>query len=78
MNRDERRFLAEVGFRIRERRHELRWSQVELAERSGLHRTYIGAVERGERNVSILNLRQIAKSLRTALASLVDDKPEPQ
>lgn len=78
MNRDERRFLGEVGFRIRERRLELGLSQAELGERSELHRTYIGAVERGERNVTILNLRQIAKSLRTALAALVDDKPKPQ
>ena len=76
MNRNDQRFLTEVGFRIRERRQELGWSQLDLAERADLHRTYIGAVERGERNVSILNLRQIAKSLRMTLAALVDENME--
>jgi transcriptional regulator with XRE-family HTH domain len=76
MNRDDRRFLNELGFRIRERRQQLGWSQAELADRSGLHRTYIGAVERGERNVSILNLRQIAKSLRMTLVALFEERME--
>jgi len=76
MNRDNRKFLVDVGYRIRERRQALRCSQLELGERSGLHRTFIGAVERGERNVSILNLRQIAKTLRTKLSTLFDDTSE--
>jgi DNA-binding XRE family transcriptional regulator len=78
MTRDDRRFLSDMGFRIRERRQELSLSQADLGDRSGLHRTYIGAVERGERNVSILNLRQIAKSLRTPLATLLEGPPAPQ
>lgn len=72
MTRADRQFLAEVGFRIRDRR--LGLSQAALGGRAGLHRTYVGAVERGERNVTILNLRQIAWGLRTPLSDLVGEQ----
>lgn len=49
--------------RIREERGRLGISQEELAERTGLHRTYIGSIERGERNVSIDNVERIARGL---------------
>ncbi|MGH8676627.1 MAG: helix-turn-helix domain-containing protein [Burkholderiales bacterium] len=52
-----------VARRIRQERGRLRISQEELAERTGLHRTYIGSVERGERNVSIDNVERIARGL---------------
>lgn len=48
---------------IRALRGELGWSQEELARKSGLHRTYVGAVERGERNISIDNIERLAKTL---------------
>ena len=59
-SKDEKRYLAAVGRRIRALREAKGWSQEKLAFESGLHRTYIGGVERGERNVSVLNLRRIA------------------
>jgi transcriptional regulator with XRE-family HTH domain len=48
-------------------------SQDELAHRSGLHRTYIGSVERGERNLTLRNAEVIAKALSTTLAALVSN-----
>jgi transcriptional regulator with XRE-family HTH domain len=68
-----KQFLRDLGFRIRDRRHGRQWSQAELSRRCELHRTFIGSVERGERNLSILNLRRIAKVLRVSLAELLAD-----
>lgn len=70
MNIDDTKFLQQVGFRIRQLRMERKLTQTELAQKCGLHRTFIGSVERGERNVSILNVRLIARVLRTDLAEL--------
>jgi transcriptional regulator with XRE-family HTH domain len=71
MDLDEIKFLQRLGQRIRQIREEKKLTQVMLAERSGLHRTFIGAVERGERNLAILNLRVIAKALRVPVGELV-------
>ncbi len=73
MNLDERHFLRAVGLRIRERREALELTQEELGKRCHLHRTFIGSVERGERNLSILNLRIIAEALRKSLIDLLAD-----
>jgi transcriptional regulator with XRE-family HTH domain len=73
MNLSDKNFLRELGYRIRERRLARKLTQAELGERCGLHRTFIGSVERGERNVSILNLRLIAKVLRVSLADLLNE-----
>lgn len=51
----------------------MRCSQENLADRCGLDRTYIGSVERGERNISIDNMERIAKVLNQKLSKLVDE-----
>jgi transcriptional regulator with XRE-family HTH domain len=56
---------------LRQRRLQLGLSQEEFASRCGLHRTYIGSVERGERNVSIDNMERIAAALGVNIASLL-------
>ncbi len=53
-----------IGQRIRASRNSANISQEELAELAGLHRTYIGSVERGERNITVLNLIRIARALQ--------------
>jgi len=52
-----------VGGILREFREQKGWSQEELGHRSGLHRNYIGGIERGERNVALLNIARLAKAL---------------
>lgn len=71
MNKDDREFLQRLGDRVRERRLNANLTQAALAEACGLHRTFIGSVERGERNVAVLSLRKIARALRTTPAELL-------
>jgi transcriptional regulator with XRE-family HTH domain len=60
-----------VGNKIREERIRKGLSQEDLAEKCGLHRTYIGSVERGEYNLTIGSLDRIAKALSSNMACLV-------
>ena len=72
MNLDEQQFLRRLGLCLRERREALNLTQEQLASKCQLHRTFVGSVERGERNVSILNLRVMANHLRVSLAELFE------
>jgi transcriptional regulator with XRE-family HTH domain len=60
----------ELGKRIRKLRTQKGWSQEEFAAVSGLHRTYIGAVERGEKNLTISTMHTVAKTLDRTIAEL--------
>ena len=71
-SQSESKQLGTFGARVRQTRLDLGWSQEELAFRSGLHRTYVGAVERGERNVALLNLCKLAAALSRSAGDLLD------
>ncbi len=64
-------YLKHLGKQIRKIREDKGWSQEHLAFLCGLHRTYVGAVERGERNVTVLNLKKIANALEIPVAYIL-------
>ncbi len=63
-------FLIRLGERIRRLRKERGWTQVVMAERVGIDRSFLAEVESGTRNISILNLRAIAEGLEVSLSRL--------
>jgi transcriptional regulator with XRE-family HTH domain len=62
--------LVTLGSRIRAFRTERGWSQEGFADRCGLDRTYIGGIERGERNLAVLNLLRITRTLGVTVGEL--------
>lgn len=70
---DDAELLVEVGVRVRSARVRAGLSQEQLADACGLHRTYVGSVERGERNIGVLNLLAVATALDVDAADLVRD-----
>ena len=64
---------SRFGIRLRQLREERGYSQEELAERAGLHRNYVGGVERGERNVALENIVKLAKALSVPPRDLFGD-----
>ena len=67
-----KKILLKYGNRVRALRNERHLSQEKLAEICNLHRTYIGSVERGERNISLKNIKKIADALSIPLSELMD------
>lgn len=61
---------SRFGLAIKQRRQEIGISQEVLAERAGLHRTYIGDIERGARNLSLENSEKLAKALQIPISDL--------
>lgn len=66
---------SRFGSALRRLRDERGYSQEELAERAGLHRNYIGGIERGERNVALENIVRLAKALSVSPRELFADFP---
>lgn len=61
------------GLKVRLRRYEVGLTQEELAEKANLHPTYVGSVERGERNIALENIVAIAKALKCSSKDLMPD-----
>lgn len=61
-----------LGQRMRNQRIKLGLSQEKLAEKAGVHPTYIGQLERGEKNVSVENVEKISKALNVSLSTLFE------
>lgn len=66
--------LIKFGDKVRQSRLVLGLSQEELASRAGVHRTYVGMIERAEKNITLGNIQKIAKALDIPLDKLMDFK----
>lgn len=62
--------LVRFGNKVREARRKLGISQEELASRAGVHRTYIGMIERAEKNITLSNIEKIADALNLSISNL--------
>ncbi len=63
--------IVRVGFNIRKIREEKGLTQEKLAAKADLHRAYIGQIERGEKNIGLINLEKIAKALDVNIKELL-------
>ena len=68
-----REILSKFGNKVRERRLKLGLSQEELASRAGVHRTYIGMIEKAEKNITLENIEKVAKALGLKLSDFFSD-----
>ncbi|UOG91984.1 MAG: helix-turn-helix domain-containing protein [Candidatus Thiothrix sulfatifontis] len=73
MSKHQHIFLKQFGDRLRDIRRQKNLSQEELAGLADIDRTYIGGVERGERNLSLLNIKKIADALEINIRAFFDD-----
>jgi len=69
---DEYQILHHFAHNVRHLREAIGLSQEKLAEKSGLHRTYIGSIERTEKVPSLLTILKIAKALNVHVSQLID------
>lgn len=67
-----REVLIKFGQKVREERSKLNLSQEKLAARAGVHRTYIGMIERAEKNITLENIGKIAKALKIKIADFFE------
>lgn len=66
--------LEKFGQKVRQLRKDRNISQEELADKAGLHRTYIGMIERAEKNITLINIEKIAIALEVRINDLFDEK----
>lgn len=65
--------LVSFGQKVRKLRLELNLSQEDLAFKANLHRTYIGMIERAEKNITLLNIAKLAQALNCDIKTLFED-----
>ena len=65
--------LIKFGKKVREERIKLDLSQEELASRAGVHRTYIGMIERAEKNITLENIQKVCKALNLKIGDFFAD-----
>jgi len=65
--------LLKFGKKVREERIRQELSQEQLASKAGVHRTYIGMIERAEKNITLENIEKIAKALNISISKLFND-----
>ena len=68
-----REILIKFGKKVRAQRTNLGLSQEELASRAGVHRTYIGMIERSEKNITLENIEKVVKALNLKLSDFFPD-----
>ncbi len=66
--------LEKFGEKLKQLRKVKGLSQEQLAEKANLHRTYIGMIERAEKNITLLNIEKIANALDTKISSLLNEE----
>ena len=67
------KILVKFGNKVREHRLKIGLSQEELAARAEVHRTYIGMIERAEKNITLVNIEKIARALQIEVKDLFDE-----
>lgn len=67
-----KKILQQFGKRVREERLKQNLSQEKLAEKAKVHRTYIGMIERAEKNITLTNMEKIAKALDKKVGDLIN------
>ena len=69
----ENEILKRFGDKVRHYRNLLGLSQEKFAEKANVHRTYIGTVERGETNITLVNVYRLAEALEVSVSKLLED-----
>lgn len=75
-NDEELQVLREFGRRVRLARDAQGWTQEDLAAETGLDRTYVGSIERGERNLALLNINRLALALGESFDGFLPWRPK--
>lgn len=72
MKIDHNKAKKQLGSVIRKKRQELDYSQEAFASKCGVHRTYMGAIERGERNISLMNIIRVSNAMNLKPSKLLE------